>query len=267
MKIEKTLVSPNLAKYFLSKNVKNRTIRSSSVFKYAKQMQLGGWREDTGELIKFSENGNLIDGQHRLEAVVLSGVSIYFHIATNLKENITDVLDTGSNRSSSDVFKLNSVQYSSSMPSIIQQYYAMKNNKKTMWGLHKHEKLSNSELLSKYYENSLFWDKTASKSSYLYEKFSKILSHGLIGGMYAHFYDICPISAESFINQLCTGENISNKTILVLRKKLIDDRLQVKKIPMSAKCAYIIKAWNHFRSGIEVSVLKYNSDNEIIKAK
>lgn len=267
MRIEKILVSPALAQNFLLKNIKNRNIRQSSVSKYAKQMQLGGWREDTGELIKFSENGNLIDGQHRLEAVVLAGVPIHFHIATNLKENITDVLDTGSNRSSGDVFKLNNVQYSSSLPSIIQQYYALKNNKKSAFGLHRDEKLSNSELLSKYYENVLFWDKTASKTTYLYEKFSKILSHGLIGGMYAHFYDICPITAESFINQLCTGENISNKTILVLRKKLTDDKLQMKKIPILAKTAYIIKAWNHFRLGIEVSVLKYNSDNEIIKAK
>jgi hypothetical protein len=29
----------------------------------------------------------------------------------------------------------------------------------------------------------------------------------------------------------------------------------------------MIKAWNHFRSGVEVSVLKYNPDNENIKAK
>jgi hypothetical protein len=267
MTIEKVLVSPAIAEIFLSKNLKNRTIRHYAVSKYAKQMQSGGWREDTGELIKFSENGNLIDGQHRLEAVVLSGVSVYFHVAKNLKENITDVLDTGSNRSSADVFKLNNVQYSGSMPSIIQQYYAMKNNRITARGLHKDEKLSNSELLSKYYENSLFWDKTAAKTTYLYEQFSKILSCALIGGMYAHFYDICPVSAESFINQLCTGENISNKTILVLRKKLTDDKLQMKKIPIVAKCAYMIKAWNHFRSGVEVSVLKYNPDNENIKAK
>jgi hypothetical protein len=267
MTIEKVLVSPAIAEGFLSKNVKNRNLRQSAVSKYAKEMKLGRWRENTGELIKFSENGNLIDGQHRLEAVILSGVSIYFHVAKNLKENITDVLDTGSNRSSSDVFKLNNVQYSASMPSIIQQYYAMKNNRITARGLHKDEKLSNNELLSKYYENSFFWDKAAAKTAYLYEKFSKILSHALIGGMYAHFYDICPVSAESFINQLCTGENISNKTILVLRKKLIDDKLQIKKIPIVAKSAYMIKAWNHFRSGVEVSILKYNSDNENIKAK
>ena len=36
---------------------------------------------------------------------------------------------------------------------------------------------------------------------HIYEQFSKILSCALIGGMYAHFYDICPVSAESFINQ------------------------------------------------------------------
>ena len=56
-------------------------------------------------------------------------------------------------------------------------------------------------------------------------------------------------------------------TPMIWKSKLIDDKLQIKKIPIVAKSAYMIKAWNHFRSGVEVSILKYNSDNENIKAK
>jgi hypothetical protein len=58
------------------------------------------WKQDTGECIKISKTGRILDGQHRLKAVILSNCSIYFYVATNIDDSVFDVLDTGKARNS-----------------------------------------------------------------------------------------------------------------------------------------------------------------------
>jgi hypothetical protein len=84
----------------------------------------------------------------------------------------------------------------------------------------------------------------------------------MIGGFYSFFYDISPVDAEDFMNQLCTGQDISNSSIFLLRKKLIDDKMSTKKMMMSIKCALIIKAWNHYRSSSEIKILKFDIERD-----
>jgi hypothetical protein len=77
------------------------------VNRYAQDILAGRWKEDTGEVIKVSKSGIVLDGQHRLYAIVKANTPIFLHIAYGIDDSVSDVLDTGSVRSASDVFKLN----------------------------------------------------------------------------------------------------------------------------------------------------------------
>jgi hypothetical protein len=65
------------------------------------QMIRGQWRL-TGDSIKF-DGTSLIDGQHRLQAIIRSGVTIRCVVVRNLPRDIFDVLDTGRSRQAGDV--------------------------------------------------------------------------------------------------------------------------------------------------------------------
>ena len=101
-------------------------------------------------------------------------------------------------------------------------------------------------MLELYYKKPLFWEDIAQKSNQLYVSFAKVLTPQTIGGIYAHLLDINKIDAEIFMNQMCCGDNITNKTILLLRNKLIAEKVAIRKLPISIITALILKSWNHF---------------------
>ena len=60
-------ITPDIAKTMLGENVNNRRISHDNVNMFAREMRNGEWRFN-GEAIKFSKDGRLLDGQHRLLA-------------------------------------------------------------------------------------------------------------------------------------------------------------------------------------------------------
>jgi len=66
------LITPDLAKKYLSMSEGNRPLQKARIEGYVRDLQNGRWY--LGDTIKFDENGILIDGHHRLNAIVWSGI-------------------------------------------------------------------------------------------------------------------------------------------------------------------------------------------------
>lgn len=99
-------VTPELAKVIIDHgNYENRKIRPLVVKKYAKAMLDGDWRYSP-ETISIADNGRLLNGQHRLLAVIESGVTCKFLFATGFDEEVFKVLDRGTARSAADALKM-----------------------------------------------------------------------------------------------------------------------------------------------------------------
>ena len=103
MKTKQLLITPQIASDILRSNKSNRKIRPYWVAELARQMSGGFWREDTTETIKISASGNLIDGQHRLMALISANVSLNFLVASELDQEIYAFIDQGFKRSAGDV--------------------------------------------------------------------------------------------------------------------------------------------------------------------
>jgi hypothetical protein len=97
-------VSPALAARWLERNESNRTVREGRVNALAEAMRRGEFVV-TGDTIKFAPDGRLLDGQHRLWAVLESGVTVQMLVAYNIAPEAQVVMDTGAARKFADTLK------------------------------------------------------------------------------------------------------------------------------------------------------------------
>lgn len=94
-------VTPEIAELWLQRNVNNRPIRAARVASLARDMDADHWKY-TGEAIKFDTEGNLLDGQHRLAAVVKSGATVKMLVVIGLEASAQNFMDAGARRSAGD---------------------------------------------------------------------------------------------------------------------------------------------------------------------
>lgn len=95
------LVTPQKAAEYLQRNNNNRPIRNSHIKSLADMIRDGSWRT-THQGLAFADDGSLIDGQHRLKAIVMANIPAEMMITEGLLAQAYDVLDCGITRSISD---------------------------------------------------------------------------------------------------------------------------------------------------------------------
>jgi hypothetical protein len=98
-------VTPEMAGEWLRLGAPNRHLSKKMVKIYASDMASGRW-EYNGQDIIFDNLGHLIDGQHRLHAVIESGKPVLMGVKRGLSQDVFSTIDSGKSRSSSDVIGL-----------------------------------------------------------------------------------------------------------------------------------------------------------------
>ena len=73
----KTLITPLMAKELMKGNNHNRKFRTLEAKRYARQMRLGRWKASPEPLI-ITDAGRIVSAQHRLDAVIDTGLSQEF---------------------------------------------------------------------------------------------------------------------------------------------------------------------------------------------
>lgn len=92
MRIERELVDAEKAALFLTRNSCNRPVSNGHVDKLARSMSDGEWYE-THQGIAFDVNGMLIDGQHRLLAIVKSKTKQWMYVAYDVDVSARGMID------------------------------------------------------------------------------------------------------------------------------------------------------------------------------
>ena len=94
-------ITPELAKKWLAANKDNRHARPSHINNLAREIKNGKWTL-THQGIAFSSAGRLIDGQHRLEAIIAAGEPVFMAVFIGLDDNMFGALDRGIRRTLTD---------------------------------------------------------------------------------------------------------------------------------------------------------------------
>lgn len=242
------LVTPDMARVLLEKNKVNRKPTDSHVKFLAKQMVEGNFKK-TGQTISISKTGVLLDGQHRLMAIVLSNTPIELNFCDGLDENIFDVLDTGKTRTTSDILSIQGHKNPGELSSAITNLMTIKN------GHRSGSKSTNTKNLEFVKENPELPEivNICHKEN---RKF-KSLSMGAIAALYYTFSKLHHQDAEIFFDKYYSGVGMDNDdVVLLLRNKLMQDAINKKKYTSDQKLALVIVAWNIMRKGKTVKRLE-----------
>lgn len=102
-------ITPEMAEDLLSRNdcPQQRNISKMHVQEWARLMRSGQWDNYTPEPIKISENNRLMDGQHRLSAIVEYGSPVQMSVIRGCKQASFKNLDSGRRRAMKDRICLN----------------------------------------------------------------------------------------------------------------------------------------------------------------
>ncbi len=103
------LITPEIALDILKMNdaYRNRPIDNIRIESYTTQMLKKNWMPKNGDTIRFSAEGMLLDGQHRLWSIHFSGVACEYLIVTGLSKDSMSRMDVGKNRNATDVTYVN----------------------------------------------------------------------------------------------------------------------------------------------------------------
>lgn len=99
-------VTPAKAKKWLEEhNTMNRRIRPKYVAMLAREMSADRW-QDHHQAIGFTDDDSIVDGQHRLAAVVESGRTQRFLVVRGVPRGAISVIDAHSHRNTRDALRL-----------------------------------------------------------------------------------------------------------------------------------------------------------------
>ena len=128
-------VTPQLAKKWLDEcNGFNRPIKQDVIDMYVRQIKSGLWRR-THQGVAFTDEKNLLDGQHRLMAIVNTGVTVPMLIFLDEPKENFEYIDCGRNRSNLDIVRMSSrneilrLTHTQTLKAMLAGRYCKSNNK------------------------------------------------------------------------------------------------------------------------------------------
>ena len=100
-----TITPAKAASILANHNPHNRRLRQTYVDRLARDMEAGRWH-DHHQAIGFNGDGSLVDGQHRLAAIVQSGKSQKLLVVREVPNESIGVIDAHSSRNTRDGLRL-----------------------------------------------------------------------------------------------------------------------------------------------------------------
>lgn len=242
--IEALTITPAMATQWLKSNTHNRTARKRHVSRLAKEMVSGNWQLN-GETIKFDTWGRLIDGQHRLMAIIEASQPITTHVCTGLAadSDVFATIDVGLNRSAGSVLAMHGIKYATEIAAGIAFM------KQTFGDSQMSVKVSNAETLQTYSANPEKWQKIASIASQ--NEIREIVRKPVFSVWLWDALDVSEPQALDFAEMFRTGANLEiNHPVLTLRKALTARAENVSSSKFRFDQYYrLCIAWNAWRDG------------------
>jgi hypothetical protein len=125
-------ITPGKAEQLLAANTTNRPLSRSTVRSFAEAMRRGDWLV-THQGIAFDTNGVLVDGQHRLAAVIEADMPVEMTVFTEVEPDTFDVLDTGKRRNAADVLAIEGEKSTTMLAAMVRTVWLYRNRPDASW--------------------------------------------------------------------------------------------------------------------------------------
>ena len=206
-------------------NVNYRKLKQHVVDMYAKEMKEGRWAQN-GDSIKFDWNGQLRDGQHRLFALIKSGIPQTFVVVENLDPACEATMDIGHKRSIEDYLKRQEESYQKGCTAVVKlAMNFMKHNKQVGQSIGNGTP-SNMSIIDEYTEHSANYTEATAYGKKVSLESKKVLKPSHVGAIFYYLVNIEGISKDyvkGFFDRIVTSsrndKSIFGKTYDILLDK------------------------------------------------
>lgn len=249
---ELVIVTPKLARHWLARNLCNRNIRTAIVEAYARDIAGGRWQV-TGDAVKFANDGQLLDGQHRLTAIVKADQPVSMFVVKNLGVHVRDVLDSGVKRSAADSLKMAGYRNANLLQAAARLALARRDGATTA-GPGWCPAYSNSEI-EEFATNSPELLAAAEETAQVMRSID--IAPSVIAVAWMEFSAISPDACreffESLANNATRGAGDPRNTLL---KRLASARRSGERMGQLPQLSMLVRTWNAWRQERSLSVLK-----------
>lgn len=258
-------ITPQKAMEYLKTSKGNRNISKPVVKSYALTMKSGGWMLN-GEPIVFDQDGHLINGHHRLYAIIESGVPIESFVTRGVSDKAYVTFDCGRHRTIGQLIGMQGVKHYNSISSTVTTAYRL------ILGLEVSDNHSlknlgktNAELIDLFNSDREAFIEAGNFGVEMRQKAS-FVDASMIGGSYYFLTQKGGYNksyVRIFFEDLCTYETSVNGIVNTLRVRLNKAKNSgTAKLPRSVAFALLVKTWNNYVNGTSVKCLKYTADTE-----
>ena len=267
-------ITPKRATEWLEASEANRKLKQAHIDRLVGIITRGEWDPNNGETIKISSSGGVVDGQHRLWAIVEANKSVRALVAFNVPSGSFDTIDSGVGRSGLDTLIVDGVRtgverkYASILSASAKMLYALERAgsmpKLLAHGGRFPARVENKHVLDivmrrpELYESALFVGSLPHVKGI--HKSTMVFLHVVFNKKHSE-------KAQRFMERLYSGEELSKGSpILALRNKLL--ALQGHRGAINGHgfqkfvIAITIKAWNAYRKNRSAKVLSWGESEK-----
>lgn len=253
--VEIVTITPHLAQQWLRSNTHNRNIRRRDVANYARDMAAGKWLMN-GETLKFGADGQLLDGQHRLNAILEAGVAVPMLVIHGLPQETQATMDAGVRRTTGDAFSLAGKANSTVLAAVLKRVI--------MWDRGDHK--FNASYTPTTAECAELLDlrpeihRSVEIAVRVHQSFP-YLPQSATGTAHHLFSRISTPDAVWFFARLADGAELpAGHPVLALRNRALSERAERRVLANWRHVAYLVRTWNAVREGRDLTRIQQAPD-------
>lgn len=251
-------ITPAKARQILKGNTHNRPLNEDFVLSLAQAIESGEWKLN-GESIIIADDGSVIDGQHRLEAIVLSGKAIASLVARGVDPAAFETVDVGMKRTAGHMLAIDGEKNCNALASAASHAWRYENDR--LFGTGRGARPRTAQLRQWIKANPGIRDSLA-----IAMKAHPVLTTGLGGALHFLFAKKDRAAADLFFEKLASGEGLrKTQGVYLFRERLLANKGSRVKMTTPLILALAIKAFNAHCNGDNLRCLKWAETEDFPK--
>lgn len=246
IKIRFELITPQKAVEYYKKNTNNYRPKVNKNYVHLVRDILKFHWTITGETIVIDELGILIDGQHRLEAIIKQGIALPCIVVEGVPKEAKDMTGNAVPRKLWNRLQNHGEKYPQRLQEVLNLAYDLDQD------TYKHARPTHAEAFDYLNDHPEIRD--------CVKKYSKVpvtspISASVATYCYYILSKVDVVKSEKFIDRVITARDIKKqmRQIICLREFILDTRKRKAFIRRKTMISYVIKAWNATRRSQKIT--------------
>jgi hypothetical protein len=251
---EVVTITPTIAKLMLRRNPDNRNIRAGKLAGYKADLESGRWTLN-GEPIVISKGGLLNDGQHRLTAVVETGVPMKALIVFGVSRSSRLTLDQGIDRKLVDILHMGGHKENADGVGAVARLMSLLEKTGTLKPRFGRAAKMAGVTRSEAHGTAIDNEAEIQRSLLLCRApgFSKLGSLASLAFTHLMLARVNREAADAFMTALISGADLKQGTPLYLARERL---LTVRRAKAAEVFETIVRGWNAARTGKEITYIR-----------